>query len=46
MTRQRCANAEPDFMALAKKYPDLAPYVRPNRQGRGVIDFTDFQAAR
>ena len=33
-------------MALAKKYPDLAPYVRPNRQGRGVIDFTDFGAAR
>ena len=46
MTRRRCANAEPDFIALAKKYSDLAPYVRPNRQGRGVIDFTDFEAAR
>ena len=46
VTRGRCAHAEPDFMALARKHPDLARHVRPNRQGRGVIDFTSFEAAR
>ena len=46
VTRRRRAHAGPDFMALARKHPDLARHVRPNRQGRGVIDFTDFEAAR
>ena len=39
-------HAEPDFLALAERYPDLAPHVRPGQQGRGVIDFKNFEAAR
>lgn len=39
-------HAEPDFLALAEMYPDLAPHVRLGQQGRGLIDFTNFEAAR
>ena len=39
-------HAEPDFLALAERYPDLAPHVRLGQQGRGVIDFKSFEAAR
>ena len=39
-------HAEPDFLALAAKYPDLAPHVLLRQPGRGAIDFTNFEAAR
>ena len=44
--RQAAADAEPDFAKLAGSYPELRPYVRVGRNGRGSIDFTDFEAAR
>ncbi len=45
--RMRAAPAgEPDFAALARKYPDLRKHVRLSAAGRGSIDFTDFEAAR
>ena len=40
------AEGEPDFAALAQKYPELRPYVRVGRNRRGSIDFTNFEAAR
>lgn len=45
--KQATAEAEePDFAALAQRYPELRPYVRVGRNGRGSIDFTVFEAAR
>ena len=45
--RIRAAPAgEPDFAALAQKYPSLRKHVRLGAAGRGSIDFTDFEAAR
>ena len=40
------AGAEPDFAALARKYPELRAHVRLGASGRGSIDFTDSEAAR
>jgi len=37
---------EPDFAQLARRYPELAPFVRIGPGGRGSIDFTNFEAAR
>ena len=44
--RCRYAEREPDFAALAQRFPALRPYVRGAPGGRGKIDFTDSAAAR
>ena len=48
--RVRCrasmVHAEPDFLGLAKKHLDLAPYVRVGQHGHGMVDFTNFEASR
>lgn len=44
----RClyADAEPDFAALAARFPALRPYVTGAPGGRGRIDFSDSAAAK
>lgn len=44
--RCRYADAEPDFAALAARFPALRPYVTGAPGGRGRIDFTDSSAAK
>ena len=44
--RCRYADAEPDFAALAARFPALRPYVTGAPGGRGRIDFTDSAAAK
>ena len=44
--RSHPAASEPDFVALARKHPELRAHVRLGAGGRGSIDFTDFEAAR
>ena len=44
--RCRYADAEPDFAALAARFPALRPYVTGEPGGRGRIDFTDSAATR
>lgn len=44
--RCRYAEREPDFAALAQRFPALRPYVRAVPGGRGKIDFMDSAATR
>ena len=44
--RSRYAEREPDFAALAARFPALRPFVAGAPCGRGRIDFTDSAAVR
>ena len=44
--KNRYAEQQPDFAALAEQDEQLLPYVSISTNGKGLLDFTDPEACR